>query len=59
LAELGADAAGRDATSLQRGIELVRDTRLRLDLNVSEELALEALAYRIASLLASPSAGLG
>ncbi|HEY3970257.1 MAG TPA: hypothetical protein VGL79_02555 [Solirubrobacteraceae bacterium] len=59
LAELGADVAGRDATSLQRGIELVRDTRLRLDLNVSEELALEALAYRIASLLASPSAGLG
>ncbi len=35
---------GRDAASLQRGVELVRDTRLRLDLNVSEELALEALA---------------
>jgi DNA polymerase III subunit delta' len=58
-AELAADAAGRDAASLQRGVELVRDTRLRLDLNVSEELALEALAYRLASLLASPSAGLG
>ncbi|HEX4114911.1 MAG TPA: hypothetical protein VHY18_03460 [Solirubrobacteraceae bacterium] len=51
-AELAADAAGRDATSLRRGVELVRDTRLRLDLNVSEELALEALAYRLAELLA-------
>jgi DNA polymerase III subunit delta' len=50
-AELAADAAGRDAASLQRGVELVRDTRLRLDLNVSEELALEALAYRLAALL--------
>jgi DNA polymerase-3 subunit delta' len=48
--ELATDAAGRDATSLQRGVELVRDTRLRLDLNVSEELALEALAYRLAAL---------
>jgi DNA polymerase-3 subunit delta' len=51
-AELAADAVGRDAPSLQRGVELVRDTRLRLDLNVSEELALEALAYRLAGLLA-------
>jgi DNA polymerase-3 subunit delta' len=50
-AELAADAAGRDAESLQRSVELVRDTRLRLDLNVSEELALEALAYRLAALL--------
>jgi DNA polymerase III subunit delta' len=55
-AELAADAAGRDAASLQRGIELVRDTRLRLDLNVSEELALEALAYRLAELLAPRAA---
>ncbi len=49
-AELAADAAGRDAAALQRGVELVRDTRLRLDLNVSEELALEALAYRLAAI---------
>lgn len=49
-AELAADAAGRDAHSLQRAVELVRDTRLRLDLNVSEELALEALAYRLAAI---------
>ena len=53
-AELAADAAGRDVASLQRGVELVRDTRLRLDLNVSEELALEALAYRLAALLVLP-----
>lgn len=49
--DLAADATGRDAVSLQRGVELVCDTRLRLDLNVSEELALEALAYRLAALL--------
>ncbi len=55
-AELAADAAGRDAAALQRGVELVRDTRLRLDLNVSEELALEALAYRLAELLAPRAA---
>ena len=52
-AELAADAQGRDADSLLRGVELVRDTRLRLPLNVSEELALEALAYRLAELLGS------
>jgi hypothetical protein len=36
----------------------VRDTRLRLPLNVSEELALEALAYRLAELL-GPRAATG
>jgi DNA polymerase-3 subunit delta' len=50
-AELAANAEGRDADSLLRGVELVRDTRLRLPLNISEELALEALAYRLADLL--------
>jgi DNA polymerase-3 subunit delta' len=49
-AELTADAAGCDAASLQRGVELVRDTRLGLSLNVSEELSLEALAYRLAAI---------
>jgi DNA polymerase III subunit delta' len=48
--ELEADAADRDPGSLRRGIELVADTRLRLALNVSEELALEALAYRLGAL---------
>lgn len=48
--ELAACAEGRSAASLMRGVELVCDTRLRLPLNVSEELALEALAYRLAAL---------
>jgi DNA polymerase III subunit delta' len=42
-------AAGRDGASLRRAVELVDDTRARLALNVSEELALEALAYRLES----------
>ena len=49
-AELAACAEGRSAASLMRGVELVCDTRLRLPLNVSEELALEALAYRLGAL---------
>jgi DNA polymerase-3 subunit delta' len=49
--ELATAANGRDAHSLLCGVELVRDTRLRLPLNVSEELALEALAYGLADLL--------
>jgi DNA polymerase-3 subunit delta' len=50
LGELSADA-DRDAGALCAGVELVRDTRLRLALNVSEELALEALSYRLAESL--------
>jgi DNA polymerase III subunit delta' len=50
--QLERDAAGRQAAVLQRGIELVADTRLSLSANVSEELALEALAYRLQALLA-------
>lgn len=49
-AELEDDAADRDPDALCRGIELVADTRLRLGLNVSEELALEALSYRLEEL---------
>ena len=45
--ELRVDAEGRAGIALRAGIELVQDTRLRLALNVSEELALEALAYRL------------
>jgi DNA polymerase-3 subunit delta' len=48
---LDSHARGRAADSLLRAVELVRDTRLRLALNVSEELAIEALAYRLAELL--------
>lgn len=51
LPELQEDARGRSGDALREGVELVRDTRLRLALNVSEELALEALAYRLSELL--------
>jgi DNA polymerase-3 subunit delta' len=47
------DRRGGDAVALRRGVELVAETRLSLSLNVSEELALEALAYRLQALLAS------
>jgi DNA polymerase-3 subunit delta' len=55
LAELREDADGRDGGPLREAIELVQDTRLRMLLNVSEELALEALAYRLEALLAQPA----
>jgi DNA polymerase III subunit delta' len=38
---------------LREALELVEDTRARLVLNVSEELACEALAYRLERLLAA------
>jgi DNA polymerase III subunit delta' len=53
--ELERDAAGRSPTRLREAVELVQDARLRLSLNVSEELALEALVYRLQTLLASPA----
>jgi DNA polymerase III subunit delta' len=46
--ELAREAEGLDPTAARRGVELVQDTRRRLDLNVSEELALEALCFRLA-----------
>ena len=49
-AELEADA-GADPRRLQRAMELVEDTRMRFQLNVSEELACEALAYRLEHVL--------
>jgi DNA polymerase III subunit delta' len=49
--ELEREAAGRGPVALRTAVELVRGTRLRLALNVSEELALEALAYRLQELL--------
>jgi DNA polymerase-3 subunit delta' len=55
-AELEEDASGRSGGALREAIELVQDTRLRLQLNVSEELALEALAYRLEALLVLPAA---
>jgi DNA polymerase III subunit delta' len=53
LAELRADAEGRDTHKLRRGVELVDETRAALTVNVTEELALEALAYRLVALLAT------
>jgi DNA polymerase-3 subunit delta' len=52
LTELQSRAAGLDPARPRRATELVQDTRRRLDLNVSEELALEALAFRLATVLA-------
>jgi DNA polymerase III subunit delta' len=46
-AELEQDGAACSAGRVRTGIALVQDTRLRLTLNVSEELALEALAFRL------------
>lgn len=52
LDELEARAAGLDPSRPRRAAELVQDTRRRLDLNVSEELALEALTFRLGAVLA-------
>ena len=45
--QLRAAAEGLDPAAARRAAELVQDTRRRLDLNVSEELALEALYFRL------------
>ena len=45
------DQAGGEMQAPRRAVELVEDTRRRLDLNVSEELALEALSFRLAAVL--------
>jgi len=52
LAELESRATGLDPSRPRRAAELVQDTRRRLDLNVSEELALEALGFRLAAVFA-------
>ena len=54
VAALAEDAAGRDPQQLRAGVELVEDTRRRLRSNVTEELALEALAYRLEAVVTSP-----
>src|SRR3954452_18789022 len=51
LDALREDAAGRDGARLRAAVEAVEDTRQRFVLNVSEELALEALAYKLARTL--------
>jgi DNA polymerase-3 subunit delta' len=52
LDDLQARAASLDPARPRRAAELVQDTRRRLDLNVSEELALEALAFRLTAVFA-------
>jgi DNA polymerase-3 subunit delta' len=52
LGQLRGQAEGLDPTAARRGTELVQETRRGLELNVSEELALEALFFRLESLLA-------
>jgi DNA polymerase-3 subunit delta' len=52
-AELAAQDGAADSAALRTALEHVDDTRARMALNVTEELALEALAYRIAALAAA------
>jgi DNA polymerase III subunit delta' len=52
IADLESRAATLDPVRPRRAAELVQDTRRSLDLNVSEELALEALAFRLAAVFA-------
>ena len=47
LAELGEDAGGRNPAQLIECIDLCEDTRRRLERNVLEDLALEALFNRL------------
>ncbi len=51
--DLAEDAQGLDPVAAREAVELVLDTRRRLRLNVSEELALEALWLRLAEILAA------
>jgi DNA polymerase III subunit delta' len=51
-AEIEVAAGGIDPRRARRGAELVMDTRRRLQVNVSETLALEALTFRLEFLLA-------
>jgi DNA polymerase-3 subunit delta' len=50
--ELEADA-GVEPQRLRAAVEAVEDTRLRFQLNVSEELACESLAYRLERIIAA------
>jgi DNA polymerase-3 subunit delta' len=51
LAEFRGAADGVDPRRARRGAELVMETRRRLEVNVGEELALEALIFRLEALL--------
>ena len=47
LPQLQSQVESLDPSAARRAAELVQETRRRLDLNVSEELALEALSFRL------------
>jgi len=49
--ELASAAAGRDPRRLREAVERCEETRQSLELNVTEELALEALTYRLRRLV--------
>jgi DNA polymerase-3 subunit delta' len=51
LEQLREDAQGLEPAQARAAVEWVLDTRRRLRLNVSEELALEALWLRLAATL--------
>ena len=51
--ESDARESGADPQRLREAVEAVEDTRLRFQLNVSEELACESLGYRLERLLAA------
>jgi DNA polymerase-3 subunit delta' len=53
LDALGEDAEGHDVNRLRTAVELVDDARAMLILNPTEELLLEALAFRLARVLAA------
>jgi DNA polymerase-3 subunit delta' len=53
-AELTSDAESLDPRRARRAAELVLDTRRRLTVNVAEELALEALMFRVEFVLVNP-----
>jgi DNA polymerase-3 subunit delta' len=57
--ELADQATGHAPATLRLALELVDDTRSRMALNVTEELALEALAYRIAALAPDATRSIG
>ena len=52
LDQLRSQSSGLDPATARRAVERVQETRRGLDLNVSEELALEALFFRLERLLA-------
>ena len=53
---LAAAAAGRDPRKLREAAEQCEETRLALEVNVTEDLALSALTFRLRSLVGDPGA---